>query len=334
MRLPFVTLLDPSIGSRNLGDKIISEAVHREIRRAAPSAWLQVYSSHQALGLRVASSIRRCRVGLVGGSNLLDFSMGWTSTFNQWGVGVGSVVLLRGARVVLVGVGSTNYSPRGPSRAAKQLLPRLLSQTQLHSVRDTYTAELLHALGISNALYTGCPTMWNLDPDLLGRIPATPATEAVVVVTDYRRAPELDTGWLRLVKQRYEKVHLWPQGEGDLGYVTSLGLSGLNILPPTLEGYDDVLAGEDRSIDYVGTRLHAGIRALQFGRRAVIISVDNRSREISRSTGPPVVGGEPGTGEIARALDSRDFAGVSLPRENIDRWRRWLADSLSAHEPG
>jgi polysaccharide pyruvyl transferase WcaK-like protein len=329
-----VTLLDPSIGSRNLGDKIIAEAVHREIRRAAPSAWLQVYSSHQALGLRVASSLRRSRVGLVGGSNLLDFSMGWTSTFNQWGVGVGSVVLLRGARVVLVGVGSTNYSPRGPSRAARQLLPRLLSGAQPHSVRDTYTAELLHGLGISNALYTGCPTMWDLDPELLDRVPATPATEAVVVVTDYRRAPELDAGWLRLVMQRYEKVHLWPQGEGDLEYVASLDVSGLRIVPPTLEGYDDMLAREGRSIDYVGTRLHAGVRALQFGRRAVIISVDNRSREISRSTGLPVVDRRAGVGEIARALDSRDFGGVRLPQENIDRWRRWLADSLSAHDSG
>jgi polysaccharide pyruvyl transferase WcaK-like protein len=46
---------------------------------------------------------------------------------------------------------------------------------------------------------------------------------------------------------------------------------------------------ESKDIDYVGTRLHAGIRALQKGRRALIISVDNRATEIGRDTHLPIV---------------------------------------------
>lgn len=34
-------------------------------------------------------------------------------------------------------------------------------------------------------------------------------------------------------------------------------------------------------MDFVGTRLHGGIRAMQHKQRAIIIEIDNRAKEIS-----------------------------------------------------
>jgi hypothetical protein len=42
-------------------------------------------------------------------------------------------------------------------------------------------------------------------------------------------------------------------------------------------------------VDFVGARLHGGIRALQRGRRTLTIALDNRAREIAGDTGMPVV---------------------------------------------
>ena len=39
----------------------------------------------------------------------------------------------------------------------------------------------------------------------------------------------------------------------------------------------------------VGTRLHAGIRALQKGNQALILSVDNRATEINKDINIPVI---------------------------------------------
>ena len=38
----------------------------------------------------------------------------------------------------------------------------------------------------------------------------------------------------------------------------------------------------DKELDYVGTRLHAGVRAMQKGRRSIILSIDNRAREMGK----------------------------------------------------
>ncbi|MBE9091821.1 hypothetical protein IQ232_19440 [Microcystis aeruginosa LEGE 11464] len=63
-------------------------------------------------------------------------------------------------------------------------------------------------------------------------------------------------------------------------------LEKIEILERSLTAFDDLL--KSTVIDYVGTRLHGGIRALQNSRRAFIIAVDNRALEISKDTQLPV----------------------------------------------
>jgi polysaccharide pyruvyl transferase WcaK-like protein len=53
-------------------------------------------------------------------------------------------------------------------------------------------------------------------------------------------------------------------------------------------------------VDCVGTRLHAGIRALQRKRRAIILGVDNRAEEMGHDFDLPVVA----RGKVALELEA------------------------------
>ena len=83
----------------------------------------------------------------------------------------------------------------------------------------------------------------------------------------------------------YRKIYFWPQGSGDIDYFAHLKCKA-EVIAPSLKAFDSVLADEP-SIDYIGTRLHAGIRALQHKRRAIIIGVDNRAAEMSKDINLP-----------------------------------------------
>ena len=56
----------------------------------------------------------------------------------------------------------------------------------------------------------------------------------------------------------------------------------------SLEGFDLLLKSKE-DIEYIGTRLHAGIRALSFKRKSLIVGIDNRSKEISKDINLPMI---------------------------------------------
>ena len=70
--------------------------------------------------------------------------------------------------------------------------------------------------------------------------------------------------------------------------MSELGFTeNFEILDRSLSSYDECLI--NYSAVMVGTRLHAGIRALQKGNSALILSVDNRAIEIKKDINLPVV---------------------------------------------
>ena len=83
--------------------------------------------------------------------------------------------------------------------------------------------------------------------------------------------------------------------------------------------YDTVL--EQSDLDYVGTRLHAGIRALSKGHRSLIISIDNRAECISADTGLPILKREDVRLMLKERLSRNFETNITLPRENIIRWK-------------
>jgi polysaccharide pyruvyl transferase WcaK-like protein len=176
----------------------------------------------------------------------------------------------------------------GWDRYSKRLIRYMLSRKGLHSVRDSFSEKKLKSMGIKNVLNTGCPTMWNLTPEHCAAIPKSKAKNVMCTLTDYCRDEQNDKAMLDILLANYETVYLWLQGSEDLAYIRQLGYEDkLVLVESTLKDYDAVLAQDD--LDYVGTRLHAGIRALSKGHRSLIISIDNRAACISADTGLPIV---------------------------------------------
>ena len=126
---------------------------------------------------------------------------------------------------------------------------------------------------------------------------------------------------LDLLLKLYEHVSVWIQGKYDKEYLRFYPqFSKLSIIEGTLDAYEALLTNDD--IDYVGTRLHAGIKALNMKRRSIIIAIDNRAVEIARDTNLPVIYREKVNTELEPMIKSKIKTEIELPLENIERWKR------------
>jgi len=319
-----VVLLDPAAGCTNLGDEIISSAIQSVIHECSAEAPRIVrFSLHQKLSRSQLSVVRNADIVIAGGSNLINFRY---IPFRdaRWNNSLAGLLKLR--NVWLLGVGWRSYHDNS-NWLGRILYRKVLSASVLHSVRDDFSRQMLKKYGVGNVVNTACPTMWGLSERILSRIPSGKADSVVFTLTDYARDVKQDGLLLAAIQRNYRQVYFWPQGVSDLGYLQSFSPVDVKVLPPTLSAFDEILTAQE-SIDYVGTRLHAGIRALQHGRRALVVALDNRASEISRDTGIPVV-------DRATASDFDSFVAseplfdISLPWDNIELWKEQLRRSLA-----
>lgn len=80
--------------------------------------------------------------------------------------------------------------------------------------------------------------------------------------------------------------------------------------------YEAVLKSGD--IDYVGTRLHAGIHALNHKVRSIIIAVDNRATEMGKDINLPILQRQQ-IGEKLEAHILSDFStDIQIKQDNIE----------------
>jgi polysaccharide pyruvyl transferase WcaK-like protein len=265
--------------------------------------------------------VKDANLCLVGGTNLLTSHY---TKYRQWKLTPFDAHVLRG-KVVLMGVGWWQYQDQ-PDAVTSLLYRTILSQKEgvLHAVRDGYTLRMLNSIGITNVVNTCCPTMWGLEENHCRKIPAKRADTVVTTLTDYHMNVELDRVLLHELDRRYRRVIAWPQGLGDRDYMKELGVP--TVAEPGLWSLDRVLSNP--SVDYVGTRLHAGIRALQHGRRAIIVSVDNRATEIAKDTGLTVVERQ-NVQALCHALDQEKKVEISLPHEGIQAWKTSIVRAVT-----
>ena len=87
-----------------------------------------------------------------------------------------------------------------------------------------------------------------------------------------------------------------------------------------MESYDKILNLKD--VDYVGTRLHAGIRALSKGHRTIVISIDNRAKNIGKDTGLPVIEREDIEVLLQEKINSEFVTDIRMPINNIKKWKK------------
>lgn len=175
-------------------------------------------------------------------------------------------------------------------------------------------------MGINNVIYTGCPTMWGITKELCARIPCNKGNNVITTITDYNTDPEIDKMMIDILCSEYNKVYIWIQGQHDLDYIKQLNvMERVIIVDNTLEALDAIL--KNTNIDYVGTRLHAGIRALSYGHRTIVVSIDNRAREISEDTGLVTIERHQ-IRESLRTMINKEFSTrINMPQDNIKQWK-------------
>ncbi|KAB8317849.1 polysaccharide pyruvyl transferase family protein [Tolypothrix campylonemoides VB511288] len=318
-----ICLLDPGIEnnigqpSSNLGDLIIQEAVERELNKIFGSKNFIKFSTHAALTKQEIELIRNdCFLTLVGGSNLLSSNM---NEYRQWKIGLKTAFQLK--KAILLGVGWWQYQD-SPNLYTQILLKTTLARKGIHSVRDSYTKDKLQQIGIKNVLNTGCPTMWQLAAIHPENFPVAKSDNILLMLTDYNKDIQLDKKMLKLLFSKYEKIYFWPQGRHDAKYISEL-ISELKspviILEESLASLDQFIHS-GISFDYIGTRLHGGIKCLCAKKRALILEIDNRAKEIARDTQLPTT--ERANLEyISKWIDGSSFPNIKLDLAAIEQWK-------------
>lgn len=313
-----VGLIDPALeqGGKwdvNLGDQIISDAVSYILEELCAFKIAGRFPSLRKLEKRELRILKNCDYVIVGGTNLLSSNM---NRYRQWVIDLWDTFHLKD--VILLGVGWWQYQP-DPNVYTRILVRRILNRRKFHSVRDNYTKKQLARVGLRNVLNTSCPSMWGISQEIQEGIPTEKAEDVVFTLTYYNKGREHDKSLLELLKQYYRKVYFWPQGDKDEEYVRELG-SNIEALPFDLAEYDRLLVAHD-DIDYIGTRLHAGIRAIQKGKRALILTIDNRAAEISRDTNLNTIDRRR-LADIEKWIFSDHKTDIRLPDRSIKKWVR------------
>lgn len=317
-----VILFNPAVSTLNLGDQIIFDSIEKEIDAVFSDAFKIHISTHLPLSFRFMRLVLKFDPKIVCGTNILSSNMG-KLLYKQWNLRFVEGLYLR--NLILFGVGWHNYQGK-PTPYSRWLLNKILSKDKLHSVRDSYTEQKLRSIGFTNVINTGCPTLWPLTSEKCQHIPTRKAKNAVFTLTDYRQNPTRDNGFVRTIKANYQQVFFWIQGSNDFKYAQTLKEFDHTIttIPPRLDCYNELLAS-DLDLEYVGTRLHGGIRAMQYNRRAIIIGVDNRAKEKKRDFNLNVIASDQLQG-LADYLNQDIETRVMLNTDAIERWRKQLRE--------
>ncbi len=307
-----ITVFDTSVCAYNVGNEIIMDAVNHVVDEVFPDRHVVKVPctdiKKQSRYYNYASEL-----SLVGGTNILRSSI---QADDQWDLCFHNVWRLK--KVVLLGCGWFQYEEKNMPWYARWAYRRILSSRYIHSVRDSYTQRKLEAIGI-RSINTGCPTLWGISDVVSERIPVTPRNKVVFTITDYNKDPERDLQMLRVCEKVYHGLICFPQGTGDYDYIRALGYGDkVEFINPRLSAYDELL--KSGTVDYVGTRLHAGVRALQHSVRSFILGIDNRAVEMGKDFKLPVVTLD-AMSTLQTLVQNPYQCKLCLPLDKINAWK-------------
>ena len=121
------------------------------------------------------------------------------------------------------------------------------------------------------------------------------------------------------IKKNYSKVYFWIQGDSDLAYFNKFkNTDNIQLVSPNLNAYERVLNKEE--IDYIGTRLHGGIYAMQHKKRAIIIAIDERAKEIHKGNNLNCLSINE-MDQLENMINSEFETKINMPFEEIERWK-------------
>jgi polysaccharide pyruvyl transferase WcaK-like protein len=318
-----IVLLDITIADTNLGNTIIMEAVEKQLRSIFREAFFVKVPSFDKIGPISRGLLRSADLIFLCGGNVLTSH---PLVFKPWRIGLWTAGLMK-RKVITVGVGWLRHKRLSehwmePDLYARLLYNLALSNQFYHSVRDNYTKIKMTQLGFK-AINTGCPSLWSISDEHCRAIPKEKGQAVVTTVTYYRKDPKADETLLAILRAHYEKIYFWPQQPADIPYFLEIARNsaqGIKILPPDLNVFDNLLKSHP-ALDYIGTRLHAYIRAVQHGRRAINIQVDDRAKEMAKDFNLTVV--PRGKWERLEKLIVEPFeTRIRIPIHEISEWKQ------------
>lgn len=313
-----ILLINPRIKnneeSPNRGDGIISRASKVQLRTLFPDYHIEEISSHNYPKLSDINKFISAEYIFVGGSNLL-----WFRIFPPASWKLGIIYLLFARKINLLGVGWGSYEIK-PNWWGKIICKLILNKKSFHSVRDDYTHKMLNKLGVYNVLNTGCHTTWNLKNSVSNQSEINQRKKVIFTLTDYRKDPHYDKMIYKKIKNTGKDLVFWIQGKNDLEYAKSLCLD-VEFLDLDSVQFINYLEKNKSNLLYVGTRLHCGIACLEFNIPSIIISVDNRAREMGKDLSLPVINREEFSDsfELNNLWSNNNFI---IKEKEIQEWKK------------
>jgi len=317
-----IVLFDPSYGTSNLGDYIINDAIMSQMNFLFKEAFLYRYSTHTPL-IRLHQKFLHTKIGdnctlsdlkFLGGTNLLKRNLLTLSP--DWNISLLTRSLYSNS--ISLGCGMATNGKK-LNQYTRHIYKSTLSHRYIHSTRDERTKLFLEEMGFK-AINTGCPTLWKLDRNFCSTITQNKASKVVFTLTDYGKDPQRDQTLIDILNNNYQTVFFWIQGSEDLAYLKFLkGTSRIQLIPPNLTAYDELLSRDD--LDYVGTRLHAGIYAIQHKVRSIILAVDNRARDMHADYNLNVIERDD-LGQLEKMITSDFATDVRINEQRINLWKQ------------
>ncbi len=311
-------IFDTATGSMNIGDQIIMNAFEKEMQDIINQNFCIRISTHtpichfyQDLSINpMINYLQNCDFKFIAGTNILLKNMMLPLT--QWNIN--SFNCKGYKNVILVGCG-LNSNSKKTNLYTKRLYKRILSKEYTHSVRDEETKIFLESLGFK-AINTGCPTIWSITPDMCKKIPTKKSKNVIFTLTDYAKDKEQDQKLINILIKEYKKVYFFPQGANDEEYLNEFSnRKDIIILKPNLQSFSDALL--NNNCDYVGTRLHAGIFAINHQVRSIIIIVDNRARDMSKSYNFNCIERK-SLDNLSTLINSKFDTSININKQNIE----------------
>lgn len=313
-----IILFDTAEASDNLGDQIIMDYCEKQLEGILSdwSHFIYKIPTHIEVGKSARNLNKQSKISFVCGTNILKTSI---LIHKLWKISLKDILNYK--NICLMGVGWGNYTKFNTDPYTKWAYRKLFQNEMIHAVRDEYTLNKLKSLGITNVINTACPTLWNLTPDFCSQIPKQKSNAVVTTLTAYKPDVKNDTQMLQCLTTLYDKLFFWSQQIEDIDYLMQLDFNKekLIIIPSNLKSYDDILRNND--VDFIGTRLHAGIRALNHKRRTIVISIDNRAFELHKTSNINICE-RSNIDNLPIMIQSNFETNIQLPLDNISKWKK------------
>lgn len=316
-------VFDTAIGTSNLGDEIILHCLEEQLSFFLDNCFIMRFGTHVKnlpkaryfFGSQKLQFAYEADFKLIMGTNLLSRDI--KQTQGQWPIGkldcwLYDICIMAGVGTTLSEGTITNYS--------KKVYQQILRQDFYHSVRDEESKRMLEEIGFK-AVNTGCPTLWKMTPDFCKQIPVHKSNRVIFSLSGYKvqQNRERDLDLIRILRENYDELIFWAQTSRDEPYLDTF--ENVSDIPRihSLKKYEDILS--TGNIDYVGTRLHGGVYAMQHKVRSIIISIDHRARGFHETNNLCICERNDIPDKLADMINGEVITDIRLRQEDIDLWK-------------